>query len=68
MNVIDATKLLIGERVARKESPEHATLLEVKNKCQLPDNEFRKQVSELVKTGKIRIGLTLNSFAFFSCR
>jgi len=65
MTVYEAVTALIDKKKDEKRMPHCAMLEDVKDIVQLPDEQFREEMKQLKRDGKIAIRQTVNSFSIY---
>jgi len=65
MTVYEAVTALIDKKKDENRMPHCAMLEDVKDIVQLPDEQFREEMKQLKRDGKIAIRQTVNSFSIY---
>jgi hypothetical protein len=65
MTVEEAIKTIIDKRKSENRIPHCAMLNEVRSLSELPDEQFKEEMEQLKKDGKIAIRQTINSSSIY---
>lgn len=65
MTPLEAITKIIDDKKERRTYPFCALISDVRPLCNLSDAEFREEVKQLKRAGKIEIKQTINSYSFY---